>query len=67
MSIVTMSMSSYEIERNDLDTFPAEALPCPQLRTHMADTKSVTLPHCILALDVETVLLKMDADQHMLN
>lgn len=67
MSIVTMNMSSYEIERSDLSLRPADEMPCPQLRTHIADTESATLPHCIVALDVDAFLLKMDADQHTLN
>ncbi|MFA6203222.1 MAG: hypothetical protein WC710_08575 [Gallionella sp.] len=67
MSIVTMNMSSYEIERSDLSLRPADEMPCPQLRMHIADAEPVTLPHCLVALDVDALLLKMDADQHTLN
>ncbi|MEI7455249.1 MAG: hypothetical protein WCK93_00875 [Nitrosomonadales bacterium] len=65
MSIVTMSMSSYEIERNELDIFPAEAVSCPQLGTHTCDT--VTLPRGLVTMDAEAFLTKMVAYQHKPN
>ncbi len=69
MSIVTMNMSSYEIERNDSFEY-AEAAMCTEcypdlaLQSYTEPTRHVFMPPELLAMDAETFLDRMYAYQN---
>ncbi len=71
MSIVTMEMSGYEIERNDSTSYGDEVMcagwnPALALRPHTENRKRLSMPADMLAIpvDAETFLRRMYAYQH---
>lgn len=68
MSIVTMDMSSYEVERNDLaQSRYSEEILCtgwiPDLAIHQQLPEKKELPSSLAAVDVDTFLCKMYSSQ----
>jgi len=68
MSILTMDMSSYEVERNDVAASGySEEVLCagwiPNLATHQQLPQKAVLPASLAAVDVEAFLRKMYSSQ----